>query len=319
MAGAILLDLVVGDPPTRWHPVAWLGGVINRLERAVPTGRRVLRLGYGLAVVQLLVGGSALAGSLLARAVEGWPHPLRVASLAAMLKLSFSLRNLAASTERIALQLEAGQLVEARSGLRALVSRPTDQLDTAQAASAAIESVAENLSDSLVAPLLYYALFGLPGALAYRAANTLDAMIGYHGEYEELGKAAARLDDVLNLLPARLSAVLLVTAAWLGFGDGRRGWSTLRLDHAQTQSPNAGWPMSAAAGALKVRLRKTGHYELGKSFADPAPKDIRRAVRLCCAAGALGIGVASAAAMIPSIFQTTRARLAQREDAVCGT
>jgi adenosylcobinamide-phosphate synthase len=182
------------------------------------------------------------------------------------------------------------------------VSRPVAGLDGAQLASAAIESVAENLSDSLVGPLLFYLLFDLPGALAYRAANTLDAMIGYHGEYEDLGKAAARLDDLLNLLPARLSALLLVGAAWLGCGDGRAAWGTLRRDRARTASPNAGWPMAAAAGALRVRLEKMDHYRLGSPFPDPTPRDIGRAVRLCYAAAALGVGPAVVLPSIPNPF-----------------
>src|SRR5262249_31646910 len=151
-----------------------------------------------------------------------------------------------------------------------------------------IESVAENLSDSLVAPLFYYLIGGLPGALAYRAANTLDAMIGYHGEYEALGKTAARLDDLLNLIPARLSGLLITTAASLGLGDGWSALMTIWRDRARTESPNAGWPMSAAAGALRVRLEKVDHYVLGGEYPDPSPEDVRRAVRLCGGAAALG-------------------------------
>jgi adenosylcobinamide-phosphate synthase len=286
---ALALDLAGGEPPDRWHPVAWLGHAIARLERAAPAGGPAVKLAYGFALAKTVVGGTALIGLTLHRVATVCPCPVRLFVLAAALKMTFSLRSLASTAERVAWQLEHERYDDARSSLRALVSRPTGPLDVSHSASAAIESVAENLSDSLIAPLLYYSLFGLPGAMMYRAANTVDAMIGYHGYYEQLGKAAAQLDDLLNVLPARLSGLLLVVAAWLGGGDGRAAWITLGRDHARTESPNAGWPMSAAAGALRVRLEKMGHYKLGESFASPNPRDVVRAVRLYHAAAALGI------------------------------
>jgi adenosylcobinamide-phosphate synthase len=111
--------------------------------------------------------------------------------------------------------------------------------------------------------LFYYLIFGVPGAIAYRAVNTLDAMLGYHGEYEYRGKFAARLDDVLNYIPARITALLLVLAAFLSRQNGCRAWRTARREHGRTESPNAGWPMAAAAGALGGCLEKDGAYTLG--------------------------------------------------------
>jgi adenosylcobinamide-phosphate synthase len=146
------------------------------------------------------------------------------------------------------------------------------------AASAAIESIAENLSDSLVAPLFYYVVFGVPGALAYRAINTLDAMIGYHGRYEYLGRAAAKLDDLANLIPARLTAALLFFAAGLAGASPRAALAIGLRDHARTESPNAGWPMAVMGGALGVELEKVGHYVLGRPAEDPSPEAIRRAI-----------------------------------------
>jgi adenosylcobinamide-phosphate synthase len=130
-----------------------------------------------------------------------------------------------------------------------------------------------------VAPFFYFAIFGVPGALAYRAINTLDAMIGYHGEYEYLGKAAAILDDWANLIPARLTAGLLVLASLLAGADSRAALWTAVAQHAYTESPNSGWPMAAMAGALGVRLEKIGHYSLGHGNL-PEPPAIRRAVRI---------------------------------------
>src|SRR5207302_5219298 len=138
----------------------------------------------------------------------------------------------------------------ARAALRALGGRDASQLDGEALVAGAIQSLAENASDSFVAPLFYYLLAGVPGAVAYRAVNTLDAMIGYRGKYEALGKAAARLDDLANLVPARLTAGLLLLAGWLGGRDVAAGWRVLRRDGAKTPSPNGGRPMAVMAGLL---------------------------------------------------------------------
>jgi adenosylcobinamide-phosphate synthase len=179
------------------------------------------------------------------------------------LKTTFAWSALGRAGRQLRDRVAAGDLGGARHALRSLCSRDPATLDQPQLLAAAIESTAENASDSFVAPVFYYLLFGLPGAFAYRAVNTLDAMIGYHGRYEYLGKAAARLDDLLNFIPARLTALLLLVAGALGGGDARRGWSILRRDGARTESPNAGRPMAAMAGLLGVALEKVDHYCLG--------------------------------------------------------
>ncbi len=196
------------------------------------------------------------------------------------LKPFFALRMLAHAGRMVRLPLECGDLLVARQALQSLVSRERSHLTADQAAAAAIESLTENLSDSVVAPLFYYTLSGLPGAALYRLYNTFDSMVGYHGQYEYLGKTAARLDDLLNFLPARLTALLIIGAAPLYGGDRRRAWHIWRRDARKTASPNAGHPMSAAAGALGVRLEKVDHYVLGDSTKRLEPADIKRAERM---------------------------------------
>ncbi len=139
---------------------------------------------------------------------------------------------------------------------------------------ATVESVAENTCDSFVAPLFYFLILGVPGAIAYRVINTSDAMIGYHGECEYLGKFAARLDDVVNFLPARITGLMIVAAAFLSNKGGATAWRIMLRDHAKTESPNAGWSMAAAAGALRVQLQKVGHYRLGDENAPLMPQTI---------------------------------------------
>ena len=176
--------------------------------------------------------------------------------------------------------LRDNSLEQARFELRGLVHRDARHLTPPLLVSAAVESVAENASDSIVAPLFYFLLLGIPGAIAYRVVNTLDAMLGHHGKYEYLGKFAARLDDVLNIIPARLTALLLVLAAFLSRKDGRAAWYTASRDHANTESPNAGWPMAAVAGALNVQLEKVGYYKLGRANAPLVPQTIDAALVL---------------------------------------
>jgi adenosylcobinamide-phosphate synthase len=147
--------------------------------------------------------------------------------------------------------------------LKSLVSRDTDELNRSQLISAAVESAAENICDSFVAPLFYFLLFGVPGAIAYRVINTFDAMVGYHGHWEYLGKFAARLDDVANFIPARITALIIVLASPICRKNMSQAWDIMIRDHKKTESPNAGWTMGAIAGALGVQLEKAGHYKLG--------------------------------------------------------
>ena len=224
--------------------------------------------------------------------------PARPLVIGVGLWLLLSIRGLFAAAVAVRAPLAAGHLGAARAALAwHLVSRPTRELDAAHVASGAVESVAENLTDAFVAPVIFFLLLGLPGAAVYRAVNTADAMLGYReGALEHFGKVAARLDDLLNLIPARLSALAIVAAA-LGGADRGGAWRTMRRDRRRTASPNAGWTMAAMAGALGVTLEKPGAYRLGDGR-EPRPEDIDRAVRVTALAAVLAtailLGVAAA-------------------------
>ena len=201
------------------------------------------------------------------------PWPVQALAL----KATFAGRVLLEAGRRVEDALQRGGLDQARQDLRWLVSRPTGDLDAGLVAAAAIESLAENLVDSWVAPLAAYGLFGLGGAYAYRAANTADAMWGYRSaHYEWLGKAIARLDDVLNWLPARLGALALFI---LDLAAQKRSRSGVRDAHL-TASPNAGQPMAVAAGQLDVRLEKPRHYTLHAEADLPAVRHLAAARRV---------------------------------------
>ena len=292
---AVALDLLLGDPPNRFHPVAWIGWLIalgRRLAVHVPGDLLVL---YG-ALLIIVVTTIATMGALAAQAAAGWlPWPLGLLSHAWLLKCSFSIRDLVTAVWKVRDGLGAGDLEAARAAVgRDLVSRAVDGLDEGATASAAVESLSENLTDSWIAPLCFYLVAGVPGAWAYRAVNTADAMIGYReGMLERLGGASARLDDLLNFVPARLAALAVVAGARIGGESGSRAWAVWRHDGDSTSSPNAGQTMSAMAGALGVTLEKRGHYRLGDG---PAPDVavLDRAVGVF----AVAAGVALVAALV---------------------
>lgn len=277
---AVLWDVALGEPK-RLHPVAALGNLISIGERMAPRRGRATPFLFGMALAVLLPGSLALAAYALSKGLRPISIPAYVLIGAYLLKASFAVRELDRAALRVCRDLEGGWLAEARQGLKSLVSRDTANLSPELMASAAVESVAENATDSFVAPWLAFAFFGLPGAIAYRAINTLDSMIGYHGRYEYLGKAAARLDDILNLVPARLAALLIGLAACpRGLVAARRAWQTMWREHGKTESPNAGWTMGAMAGALGVQLQKIGHYKLGEPLHPVSPDDIKAAVKM---------------------------------------
>lgn len=256
------IDQIAGELPARVHPVVWMGGVVRRTRHALLRGSNRAQFVKGLLLALLLPLGFALlaAASLGLSSGIYW---LEVAVAAFWITTSFALRALVAAAKGVARPLENGDLQGAREGLRSLCSRDPSSLTESQLLAGTLESISENTSDSVVAPLFYLLLFGVPGIVFYRACNTLDAMVGYRGEYEYAGKASARLDDVLNLVPARITAGLLVFAGALRGLNAREALRILKRDRAQTESPNAGYPMAALAGLLQVQLEKAGHYALG--------------------------------------------------------
>lgn len=304
VVGAVALDLLVGDPPNRWHPVAWLGTAIGWGRRLGARGSRTRLLVAGALVtlaVAMLAGLGGLAVAALARSLGIAGLVVEAIALSTLL----SIRGLFRAAARVDTALARGDLDGARRAVgEDLVSRPTAGLDEAQVVSATVESVAENLSDSVLAPVCFYLAFGLAGAAVYRAVNTADAMIGYReGVLEYFGKTAARLDDVLNLVPARLSGLAILGAAMAPGFSARAGWQVMRRDPRRCASPNAGIPMSVMAGALGVTLEKPGTYRLGDGRW-PERGDIGRSVRLTAVATALGLGAAVA---LRVVFEVTRA------------
>jgi adenosylcobinamide-phosphate synthase len=286
---AVALDWLIGDPPNALHPVAWFGKIVQAMEHHAPRDNPRAELWYGAGMTASGIALAAMPAFLMERWLRARTSVWCIALAALALKLTFAWRGLICAGRAVQRDLETRAADAARDDLRALVSRDTRALDTSQLSAAAIESLAENASDSFVAPLFYFGLFGLPGAFVYRAVNTLDAMIGYRGQYEFLGKVAARVDDALNFIPARLTALLLVLAARFTRNDARRAWQTMLRDHARTESPNAGYPMSAMAGALDVRLEKVGHYVLNEHGRAPQPRDIARAARIVSLALVFGV------------------------------
>jgi adenosylcobinamide-phosphate synthase len=294
---AVALDVALGDPPGWPHPVRLMGAAIAAFEGAVrrrvasPRGLRVAGgvLAVGLPVVTWLVATLALA---LAAAV----HPLLGLALAVYLAYTcISLKGLAGAVAAVGVHLRAGDLGAARAAVGHIVGRETAALDAQEVAAAAVESAAENTSDGVTAPLLYLAIGGPALALAYKAVNTADSMVGYRdARYADLGWAAARLDDLANWVPARLTALLMVLAAVLSGHSGRGAWRAVRHDARRHESPNAGWPEAAVAGALGVALGGPATYGgavrmravLG-GWGVPAAAHVDQAVRLTWLAGGM--------------------------------
>ncbi len=282
VAAALLLDAVFGEPPEALHPTVWMGRAISAFERrALRLKEPRVRRGAG-ALLALSVPALVCAVSYVS--LRAMPRPLRLPLEAVLISTTLSMRGLWRAAAAVEDELLSGDLAGARACVGEFVGRDTARLSEAEVCRAAVESVAENTSDGILAPMLWAWMFGAPGALAYRAINTLDSMVGYpETPYAELGWASARLDDLANLLPARTTAL----AAALVSG---RPLSVLRVASRYgplTRSPNAGWPEAAFAGALGLRLGGTNSYGgmmregpvLGEGRA-PAREDIRRAVRL---------------------------------------
>ncbi len=287
-----ILDFILGDPRGLWHPVQGIGWVISRLERILrrifPSGKTGERWAGGLLVILTLLISVGLPALLLL--LLSFIHPL----LSFLLSCIFCWQMLAAKSLRVESMkvqeaLEQEGLEEGRRAVSMIVGRDTRDLTEEGVIKAAVETVAENTSDGVTAPLFYMILAGPLGGIAYKAVNTMDSMVGYKNEtYQYFGTCAARLDDAANFIPARLSALFMIAAAFLARYDGKNAWRIFKRDRKKHKSPNAAHTEAVMAGALNVRLAGDAWY-FGKLFKKPfigddirtvERQDIARACRL---------------------------------------
>jgi adenosylcobinamide-phosphate synthase len=243
------LDLALGDPPWLPHPVRGCGWLISKSEQLWRQSGLPLRIAGVLLCGTVVSISTAVVWVTLPWANVYWVYSL------------LAIRSLDTESAKVIRDLAAGDIEKARRSVSMIVGRDTANLDEIGILRAAIETVSENVSDGIIAPLFYLALFGPAGMAAYKAVNTLDSMIGYKNEqYREIGWASARLDDVLNFLPSRLTAVFVWAAAGILGMNLRRSLSITLRDGGSQPSPNSGWPEAAFAGALGVRLGGTNYY-----------------------------------------------------------
>lgn len=283
---AYALDLLFCEPPAAIHPVVWMGRLIGYFKKNIPASNKKL-YGIFMGLSTILFGALIAYVVLYFMGIESIPAPLRYLVAAYFLKATFAIRCLSGAADEVRVELDAGRLDGARQKLSMYVSRDTSGLDEAHVSSAIIETTSENYVDGILSPLLFYACFGPYGLIAayvFKATSTLDSMVGYTDErHREAGWFSAKLDDVLNWIPARFSVLFLALATLVislvyrkvkipdyksafrrGFGEGLR-----------TPSPNSGYPMASIAGALRIKLEKPSTYVLGEGFVYPMSEDIK--------------------------------------------
>lgn len=313
LLAALLLDAAFADASGLFrrigHPIQWIGALIARLERRVnrPERSQGDRRARGL----LVAAGMSIAAVGVGWALQrlAWLVPAGWAIEIAVVFVMVAQRSLFDHVRAVASALDRG-LAEGRAAVAHIVGRDPESLDRHGVARAAIESAAENFADGVVAPALWYLLFGLPGLLLYKTVNTLDSMIGHRSErYRAFGMASARLDDALSFVPSRVAGVLIVLAASLPPGGRMRAaWRTMLRDAPKHRSPNAGWPEAAAAGALGLALAGPRRYGtetvadpwIGEGTEQADAEDIRRMLRLyvaSCLIQALAVAIVALAAL----------------------
>ena len=260
IAAACFMDLLLGDP--RWfpHPVRGIGFLADQWERPLRRLIKNQRLA-GTVFAVLIIGAVYAVCSALLMIANHLNCYLGSVLFVILIYASLSIKDLKVQSMKVCEALEKGQLDEARKNLSFIVGRDTENLEEKEIIRATVETIAENIPDGIIAPLFYAFLGGAPAALAYKAASTLDSMVGYKNEkYKEFGWASAKIDDCLNFIPARLSAVLLPLASWFAGLDMRGSFKTALRDGRKNPSPNSGIPEAAMAGALGVRLGGMNYY-----------------------------------------------------------
>lgn len=290
---ALGLDFAVGDPKSKFHPTAWIGTLIAKLT---PFAKNSEKLGgvFLVLIVTTIVSGVliALDFGIKLITIDYISFILSILIGTILLKTTIAIRGMEKHVIAVVESIECNNIEAARDNLALIVKRNTKTLDKNHVLSGVLESVSENTVDGVTGPLFYYALFGLPGAFVYRAVNTIDSMIGYKNSiFKNVGWFGANCDKVLNFIPARLTALMMVLGAMIIGNDWRKSYQIMTRDGSKTESPNAGYPMAALAGALQTKFEKIDHYILGEGNLQLTTDHIKSGIALMKVTSILFCGI----------------------------
>ena len=294
---AILLDLKFGDPKSKFHPTAWIGNLIAKLTPAAKNQNPVIEKIGGVMIVSVTAGivliitsGIVYGFSLISDYFVSVIVSVIVGGI--LVKTTFAIRGMEDHAKAVLDSLDANKLDTARNNLSMIVKRDTSKLDQNHVISGVLESISENTVDGITGPMFYYALFGLPGAFVYRVVNTADSMIGYKTDlFKNIGWFAAKCDTVLNFIPSRLTGFMMIIAAALLQNNWKESYKIMVRDGRKTESPNAGYPMAALAGALGTKFEKIDHYQLGNGEIPLSKQHVYSAISLMKISSLLFFGI----------------------------
>ena len=301
---AILIDLIFGDPKNRYHPTAWIGTFIAKLTTITKNQNSTFeKIGGTImiiticSVVVLLLSGLTFGISLIS--VDYISLILSVVIGALLLKTTIAIRGMEKHAISVLDSLESNDLDLARNYLSMIVKRNTTKLDKNHVLSGVLESISENTVDGITGPMFYYAFFGLFGAFVYRIINTADSMVGYKNDiFKNLGWFTAKCDTILNYIPSRLTGLMMVISAAILQNNWRNSYKVMIRDGKKTESPNAGYPMAALAGALETKFEKINHYKLGDGEITLTRDHVLSAIKIMKLTSILFFGIIT----IPIIF-----------------
>jgi adenosylcobinamide-phosphate synthase len=297
---AIFLDLIFGDPKNRYHPTAWIGNFIGNLVPLFKNENVNLEKFGGILIVlisttvvgTLLVVLNLKLDSIIGNELVSIIVIIMVSAI--LLKTTMAIRGMEKHALAVTTALENDDIDAARANLAMITKRKTKNLNNQHILSGVLESISENTVDGITGPMFYFALFGLPGAFVYRVINTIDSMIGYKTEmFKNLGWFGANCDNILNYIPSRLTAMTMVFGAMLLGHDWKNCYEIFKRDGKKTDSPNAGYPMAALAGALGTKLEKIEHYSLGTDIQEITSKKVKDAITLMKVTSLLFYGIVS--------------------------
>ena len=283
---AVILDLLVGDPKNKFHPTSWIGSLIaklvpiiqNKSPRREKFGGIILVIFLTTLVTTILV---FLEVAIQNIAFDFIGIIVSVIVGVILLKTTIAIRGMEKHAMAVMESIERNDLDAARNNLSMIVKRNTKNLDKNHVLSGTLESISENTVDGVTGPLFYFAFFGIPGAFIYRIINTIDSMIGYKTSiFTNVGWFGANCDKILNYLPSRITSLMMVIGAMILGNDWRKSYKIMKRDGKNTESPNAGYPMAALAGALGTRFEKIDHYSVGEGNIELTKSHLRSAIAL---------------------------------------